>query len=93
MGLDFVQNTSISRRLRVVAQDATLEEVANGKSRGILDCNQTRESTNPAFWDSAIFDKRVSRRSSPKRRTSANALDIHETVAAANLQSQSLNIA
>ena len=76
-----------------MAQDATLEEIANGKLRPLSAHNKSLVCTDVRARDSARFHRVVGRKSAPKRRGQAAALDIDETGGTAKFQGKPFRVA
>ena len=89
----FAQETTLSGqftqqwRLRMVAQEAAPEGVANSKLRPPSAYNKSFNCADIAIADSAPFQKRVNRKSAPRRRGTAKILDIDETGVTVKFQS------
>ena len=70
------------------APEATLEEIANSDLRRLLARNKTLNCTKIDVGDLALFFKAQNRERSPRRRGTAEILDIDDTGVTASLQSQ-----
>ena len=97
--LDFAQDTSASGqfaqlwKLRTSAQEATLTEIRNGKSRPPLARIKTFGCKDVQVGDSAGLRQQIGRKSAPKWRGLAVALDVGGARVAVKFRSQTLKVA
>ena len=95
----FAQDTSASGqfvqqwKLRMMAQEAALKEVANSKLRRLLAHNKTFNCADIKVGDTALFYKAPHRKSHPRWRGPALILDIDETGVTVKYQTQSFKVA
>ena len=95
----FAQDTSVSGqfvqqwKLRMMAQEAALKEIANSKLRRLLAFNKTFNCTDVKVGDSVLFYKAPHRKSHPRWRGPAVVLDIDDTGALVKYQTQTFKVA
>ena len=95
----FYQETSLSGqlvtqwKLRMLAQEAALREIANGKLRRILAFNNSFDCVDVRVGDQVRFHRAPSRKSSPRWRGPANVHPLDETRATLAFQGQTFEVA
>ena len=97
--LPFAQGTSQSGhfvaqwKLRMMAQETALREIANSKLRRISARNNSPDSVDVRAVGEVLFHKALSRRSSPRWRGPAKVLPLDETGATLSSQGQPFEVA
>ena len=97
--LVFAQDTPLSGqfahqwKLRMMAQEAALNEIASSKLRRSLAFNKSCACADVKIGDAILCNKAQRKKSTPRRRGPALILDIDETGVTAKVQSQTLKVA
>ena len=81
------------RKLRMIAQEAALKEIATSIPRRLLAYNTSFNCTDVKIGDTGLFYKATNKKSAPCRRGPAKILDIDKRGVTAKFQSQTFKVA